>query len=618
MSQANYADIIPGTNGSKVLLHVVVPNGTNYSILPVEGTSNADGTAALAAGGGASNTVAATNAGTTATTANPIQGVTGGVAVPVSGTFWQSTQAISVAALPLPAGAATSAKQPAIGTAGSASADVCSVQGIAGMTPVTVSPAAQSSTSGTVAANATGVAVALPPGCTAAVYVITGTWVGTLSFQVSFDNITWITAFDYNGSSSTTVNKSSTITVAPYQYVRVQATAWTSGTASITVLPIVSGANGIVGTIPGRLAQVGSSTGDANSLQTALYTSSYGLVFNGTNYDRVRSDATGKAQVSLYGTNSVAGDTALSLTSAGTSGTSLVTVQGSATGVAIPVTTGTPAPFTQTITTQNTTWNILMPSGCSALLYTVTGSWSGQIYFYVSYNGVLWLNAYDMQPNYYIGQNLTNLIFTAPFPYFRFSTGALTGSVTISAQPLVANGLYQNGYTPSVPIASLPALPAGGNSIGQVGGKTAKISVSPTVTASSAYAAKNIVGGPMTFSAALLAAGSGVLESITLKTKTVQPGNFVLSLFDANPVNSTWNDKTAAAINVADIPFHIGDFTLSSPSSQLGTETIYNFNAIGKALKAGATTLYGILTCVGTPTFGSTSDVTVVIEVLQD
>jgi hypothetical protein len=45
---------------------------------------------------------------------------------------------ISAAALPLPSGAATAAKQPALGTAGTASADVLSVQGIASGTPLGV------------------------------------------------------------------------------------------------------------------------------------------------------------------------------------------------------------------------------------------------------------------------------------------------------------------------------------------------------------------------------------------------------------------------------------------------------------------------------------------------
>lgn len=49
------------------------------------------------------------------------------------------TSPISAVSLPLPSGASTSAKQPAFGTAGSASADVVSVQGIASMTPFAVS-----------------------------------------------------------------------------------------------------------------------------------------------------------------------------------------------------------------------------------------------------------------------------------------------------------------------------------------------------------------------------------------------------------------------------------------------------------------------------------------------
>lgn len=44
------------------------------------------------------------------------------------------TQPVSAASLPLPTGAATSAKQPALGTAGTPSADVLSVQGVASMT----------------------------------------------------------------------------------------------------------------------------------------------------------------------------------------------------------------------------------------------------------------------------------------------------------------------------------------------------------------------------------------------------------------------------------------------------------------------------------------------------
>ena len=68
----------------------------------------------------------------------PVTGTFWQTTQPVSGTFWQATQPVSAASLPLPTGAATAAKQPALGTAGSASADVLSVQGVASMTALKV------------------------------------------------------------------------------------------------------------------------------------------------------------------------------------------------------------------------------------------------------------------------------------------------------------------------------------------------------------------------------------------------------------------------------------------------------------------------------------------------
>lgn len=65
----------------------------------------------------------------------------------------QSAVPISATSLPLPTGAATSAKQPALGTAGSASADVITVQGIASMTALKVDGSAVTQpVSGTVSA----------------------------------------------------------------------------------------------------------------------------------------------------------------------------------------------------------------------------------------------------------------------------------------------------------------------------------------------------------------------------------------------------------------------------------------------------------------------------------
>src|SRR5260221_10503456 len=84
----------------------------------------------------------------TAGTASPqvlsVQGIASGTA-----------QAISAASLPLPTGAATLAKQPALGTAGAASTDVITVQGIASGTVIPTSLASTTVT-GTVAVTESG------------------------------------------------------------------------------------------------------------------------------------------------------------------------------------------------------------------------------------------------------------------------------------------------------------------------------------------------------------------------------------------------------------------------------------------------------------------------------
>lgn len=87
-----------------------------------------------------------------ATAANLNATVTGTVAATQSGTWNVNNVSGTVS---LPTGASTSAKQPALGTAGTASADVITVQGIAGATAVKVDGSASTQPiSGTVTANA--------------------------------------------------------------------------------------------------------------------------------------------------------------------------------------------------------------------------------------------------------------------------------------------------------------------------------------------------------------------------------------------------------------------------------------------------------------------------------
>lgn len=90
------------------------------------------GTLSLPAGAStAAKQPALGTAGAAAADVLSVQGIAGGTAIPVSN-----------ASLPLPTGAATAAKQPALGTAGSAATDVITVQGIASGTAQPVSAAA--------------------------------------------------------------------------------------------------------------------------------------------------------------------------------------------------------------------------------------------------------------------------------------------------------------------------------------------------------------------------------------------------------------------------------------------------------------------------------------------
>jgi hypothetical protein len=95
---------------------------------------------------------------TGAATDRPTAGSPGAVRLSDGAAFYKpttpaDTQPISAASLPLPSGASTAAKQPALGSAGAASADVLTVQGIASMTALKVDGSAVTQpVSGTVTA----------------------------------------------------------------------------------------------------------------------------------------------------------------------------------------------------------------------------------------------------------------------------------------------------------------------------------------------------------------------------------------------------------------------------------------------------------------------------------
>lgn len=149
-------------------------------------------------------------------------------------------------------------------------------------------------------------------------------------------------------------------------------------------------------------------------------------------------------------------------------------------------------------------------------------------------------------------------------------------------------------------------------------GQVADIAVTPTVTSGSAYTAGNEVGGLLTFTNAFGPSFSGTLTDILVKSKSVQTTVYSLYLFSQNPTNTTWTNKSAPSINALDLPYLLGVWTVGASNSGLGTETTNQLDAINSAIHSVNQNLYGILTCSTTPTYTSTSDVTVSVRIDQN
>ena len=178
-----------------------------------------------------------------------------------------TTQPISATSLPLPSGAATSAKQPALGSAGTASSDVITVQGISGMTAIKVDGSASTQpVSGTVTANAgTGT---FQTNVTNSSIPVTqsGTWnVNNISGTVSLPTgaATESTLSSLNGKVITTANGIKVDGSATTQPVSGTVTA-NAGSGSFTVAQAT--AANLNATVTGTVAATQSGTWNVNNV----------------------------------------------------------------------------------------------------------------------------------------------------------------------------------------------------------------------------------------------------------------------------------------------------------------------------------------------------------------
>jgi hypothetical protein len=146
-----------------------------------------------------------------------------------------------------------------------------------------------------------------------------------------------------------------------------------------------------------------------------------------------------------------------------------------------------------------------------------------------------------------------------------------------------------------------------------------------TVTASSAYTLGNEVGPLLALQFARTEQGtpaqSGILQSMTLNSKSVQTAEFDITFFIQQPAfPAVFADKTTPSINVADVFLVRGPIKLTANWSPFGTHTNYSLDQIARTVKLppGGGTIWAVITTPGTPTFTAATDLQLCIGMLKD
>lgn len=147
--------------------------------------------------------------------------------------------------------------------------------------------------------------------------------------------------------------------------------------------------------------------------------------------------------------------------------------------------------------------------------------------------------------------------------------------------------------------------------------KVVRLAVTPTVSTTPAYAAKDAIGGLLTFSNAARASGGSIwIDRVQIEDKGQQMAALDLVLFDRtfsaptdNAIFAPTDVELATCIGVVPIiAADYKDFSTNSVADRpVGLEAVLN-----------GTDLFGALVARGTPTYTGTSDIVVTVTVAQD
>lgn len=159
------------------------------------------------------------------------------------------------------------------------------------------------------------------------------------------------------------------------------------------------------------------------------------------------------------------------------------------------------------------------------------------------------------------------------------------------------------------------------NHIGAIGGHTAAIAPTVTVSTSPAYSAGDCVGGKLTLSSvARVSGGSALLRALYLMDTSNQKAALELLIFNADPTASTFTDNAAISLHASDVAKIIRRISIAAADYvTIDSKAFVDLALSDRPLiPASGSDLYAALVTSGTPTYAATTALTLKLGVVQD
>lgn len=136
-----------------------------------------------------------------------------------------------------------------------------------------------------------------------------------------------------------------------------------------------------------------------------------------------------------------------------------------------------------------------------------------------------------------------------------------------------------------------------------------------------AYAAGRLLGAKMTFtSAARVAGGGGKIQSLVLTDLAMQSTPMDIVFMRANPVSTTFTDNTALTVNDNDLQNVVGHVPIAvADYAAFADNCVATVRNIGLRFKfASGADLYAFAVARSTPTYASSTDLKLMLNIEQD